>query len=59
MNVLVLGASGAGKSTLIKAISGTEILTGVGEGQTQKSMFTNQILGQLDVLILKVLNITF
>lgn len=36
MNVLVLGASGAGKSTLIKAISGTEILTGVGEGQTQK-----------------------
>lgn len=37
MNVLVLGASGAGKSTLIKAISGTEILTGVGEGQTQKN----------------------
>lgn len=36
MNVLVLGNSGAGKSTLIKAISGTEILTGVGEGNTQK-----------------------
>ena len=36
MNVLVLGASGAGKSTLIKAISGTEIVTGVGEGDTQK-----------------------
>ncbi len=36
MNVLVLGASGAGKSTLIKAISGTEIITGVGEGNTQK-----------------------
>lgn len=36
MNVLVLGASGAGKSTLIKAISGQEVMTGVGEGQTQK-----------------------
>ena len=36
MNVLVLGASGAGKSTLIKAISGTEVITGVGEGNTQK-----------------------
>lgn len=36
MNVLVLGASGAGKSTLIKAISGTEVVTGVGEGNTQK-----------------------
>ena len=36
MNVLVLGNSGAGKSTLIKAISGTEVLTGVGEGNTQK-----------------------
>ena len=36
MNVLVLGASGAGKSTLIKAISGTEVITGVGEGATQK-----------------------
>ena len=35
MNVLVLGASGAGKSTLIKAISGTEVVTGVGEGNTQ------------------------
>ena len=36
MNVLVLGNSGAGKSTLIEAISGIEIKTGVGEGQTQK-----------------------
>lgn len=36
MNVIVLGASGAGKSTLIKAISGTEVMTGVGEGNTQK-----------------------
>ncbi len=36
MNVLVLGGSGAGKSTLIKAISGTEVITGVGEGNTQK-----------------------
>lgn len=36
MNVLVLGSSGAGKSTLIKSISGIEIMTGVGEGNTQK-----------------------
>lgn len=36
MNVLVLGGSGAGKSTLIKAISGAEVMTGVGEGNTQK-----------------------
>jgi len=36
MNILVLGNSGAGKSTLIKAISGTEVQTGVGEGNTQK-----------------------
>lgn len=36
MNILVLGASGAGKSTLIKAISGCEVKTGVGEGVTQK-----------------------
>ena len=36
MNVLVLVASGAGKSTLIKAISGAEVMTGVGEGNTQK-----------------------
>lgn len=36
MNVLVLGASGAGKSTLIKAASGAEIMTGVGEGNTEK-----------------------
>lgn len=36
MNVLVLGASGAGKSTLIKAISGIEVMTGVGEGNTQR-----------------------
>lgn len=36
MNILVLGASGAGKSTLIKAISGAKILTGVGEGNTEK-----------------------
>lgn len=36
MNVLVLGASGAGKSTLIKAISGAEIKTGVGESVTDK-----------------------
>lgn len=36
MNVLVLGASGAGKSTLIKAISGAKIITGVGEGGTEK-----------------------
>ena len=36
MNILVLGNSGAGKSTLIKAISGTEVQTGVGEGLTQK-----------------------
>lgn len=35
MNILVLGNSGAGKSTLIKAISGTEVQTGVGEGNTQ------------------------
>ncbi len=36
MNILVLGVSGAGKSTLIKSISGTKVLTGVGEGNTQK-----------------------
>ncbi len=36
MNILVLGNSGAGKSTLIRAISGTEIQTGVGAGNTQK-----------------------
>lgn len=36
MNILVLGGSGAGKSTLIKSISGTEVMTGVGEGNTQK-----------------------
>lgn len=36
MNVLVIGGSGAGKSTLIKSISGTEVITGVGEGNTQK-----------------------
>lgn len=36
MNILVLGVSGAGKSTLIKSISGTEVITGVGEGNTQK-----------------------
>ena len=36
MNVLVLGNSGAGKSTLIKAVSGTEVQTGTGEGNTQK-----------------------
>lgn len=36
MNVLVLGNSGAGKSTLIKAISGNEVKTGVGEGSTQR-----------------------
>lgn len=36
MNILVLGGSGAGKSTLIKAISGVEVVTGVGEGNTQK-----------------------
>ena len=36
LNILVLGNSGAGKSTLIKAISGKEIPTGVGEGNTQK-----------------------
>lgn len=36
MNVLVLGISGAGKSTLIKSISGTNVITGVGEGNTQK-----------------------
>lgn len=36
MNVLVIGVSGAGKSTLIKAISGIEVMTGVGEGNTQK-----------------------
>ena len=35
MNVVVLGVSGSGKSTLIKSISGSEILTGVGSGQTQ------------------------
>lgn len=35
MNVLVIGSSGAGKSTLIKAISGTDVVTGVGEGNTQ------------------------
>ena len=35
MNVLVLGASGVGKSTLIKSISGIEVMTGVGEGNTQ------------------------
>jgi len=34
MNILVLGVSGAGKSTLIKAISGADIVTGVGEAQT-------------------------
>lgn len=36
MNVLVLGVSGAGKSTLIKSISGTNVITGIGEGNTQK-----------------------
>jgi len=36
MNILVLGASGAGKSTLIKAISGANIMIGVGEGVTDK-----------------------
>lgn len=36
MNVLVLGASGAGKSTLIKAVSGAKVMTGIGEGNTQK-----------------------
>lgn len=36
MNILVLGNSGAGKSTLINAISGVEVQTGVGEGNTQK-----------------------
>ena len=36
MNVLVIGVSGAGKSTLIKAISGIEVKTGIGEGNTQK-----------------------
>ena len=45
MNVLVIGVSGAGKSTLIKSISGTNVVTGVGEGNTQKSQYTNQILG--------------
>ena len=35
MNVVVLGVSGSGKSTPIKSISGSEILTGVGSGQTQ------------------------
>ena len=34
INVLVLGNSGAGKSTLIKAISGTFVETGIGEGVT-------------------------
>ncbi len=36
MNVLVLGNSGAGKSTLIRAISGAEVKTAVGESGTQK-----------------------
>ena len=36
MNVLVIGVSGVGKSTLIKSISGTNVVTGVGEGNTQK-----------------------
>ena len=36
MNILVLGNSGAGKSTLIKAVSGTEVQSGTGEGNTQK-----------------------
>lgn len=36
MNILVLGNSGAGKSTLIKAVSGTEVQSGIGEGNTQK-----------------------
>lgn len=36
MNILILGISGAGKSTLIEAISGAKILTGAGEGKTQK-----------------------
>lgn len=36
MNILVLGGSGAGKSTLIKSISGTEVMTGVGDGKTQR-----------------------
>ena len=36
LNVLVLGNSGAGKSTLIKAVSGVEVMTGVGEGNTDK-----------------------
>lgn len=36
MNILVLGNSGAGKSTLINAISGAEVQTGIGEGDTQR-----------------------
>lgn len=36
MNILVLGVSGAGKSTLIKAISGLEVVTGVGNARTNK-----------------------
>lgn len=36
MDILVLGNSGAGKSTLIRAISGTKVESGVGEGNTQK-----------------------
>lgn len=36
MNVLVLGNSGAGKSTLIRAISGAEVETGIGEGLTKE-----------------------
>lgn len=36
MNILVLGNSGAGKSTLIRAVAGVEVVSGVGEGSTQK-----------------------
>ena len=36
LNILVLGNSGAGKSTLIKAVSGIEVATGTGEGNTDK-----------------------
>lgn len=36
MDILVLGNSGAGKSTLIRAISGIQVESGVGEGNTQE-----------------------
>ena len=44
-NVTLIGMPGVGKSTLIKAISGSEIQTGVGEGHTDHGVFCNDVTG--------------